>query len=95
MAHVLRDEIPRETHCLLILAFPFMEKSKVDKEYLGIIPVGPFNEKPVTLLKEKIENLTIPYSEEEAVQFPEMTDRRNDTSHTYKEEVVQIIYGKT
>jgi hypothetical protein len=95
VAHVLRDEIPRETHCLLILAFPFMEKSKVDKEYLGIIPVGPFNEKPVTLLKEKIENLTIPYSEEEAVQFPEMTDRRNDTSHTYKEEVVQIIYGKT
>jgi hypothetical protein len=33
-------------------------------------------------------------SEEEAVQFPEMTDRRNDTSHTYKEEVGQIIYDK-
>ena len=62
---------------------------------IGIIPVGPFNEKPVTLLKEKIENLNIPYSEEEAVQFPEMTDRRNDTSHTYKEEVVQIICDKT
>jgi hypothetical protein len=97
VAHVLRDEIPRETHCLLILAFPFMEKSKIDKEYLvvlkeevvtllknekvriilfgsrargdnyvssdvdiGIIPVGQFNEKPITLLKEKIENSNIP-----------------------------------
>jgi nucleotidyltransferase substrate binding protein, HI0074 family len=33
--------------------------------------------------------------EEETVQFLEMTDRRNDTSHTYKEEVAQIIYDKT
>ena len=34
-------------------------------------------------------------TEEETVKFLEMTDRRNDTSHTYKEEVAQIIYSKT
>ena len=33
-------------------------------------------------------------TEEETVKFLEMTDRRNDTSHTYKEEVSQIIYSK-
>ncbi|MFH1847039.1 MAG: HI0074 family nucleotidyltransferase substrate-binding subunit [Candidatus Omnitrophota bacterium] len=33
-------------------------------------------------------------SEEEAVTCLEMTDRRNDTSHTYKEEVANVIYGK-
>lgn len=32
--------------------------------------------------------------EEETVKFLEMTDRRNDTSHTYKEEVAQIIFSK-
>jgi len=32
--------------------------------------------------------------EEETVKYLEMTDRRNDTSHTYKEEVAQIIYSK-
>ena len=33
-------------------------------------------------------------SEGETVKFLEMTDRRNDTSHTYKEIVAQIIYQK-
>ncbi len=33
-------------------------------------------------------------TEEETIKFLEMTDRRNDTSHTYKEEVSQIIYSK-
>lgn len=28
---------------------------------IGIIPAGEFDEKPITLLKEKIENLNIPY----------------------------------
>lgn len=32
--------------------------------------------------------------EEETIKFLEMTDDRNMTSHTYKEEVAQIIYGK-
>ena len=32
--------------------------------------------------------------EGETVKFLEMTDRRNDTSHTYKEIVAQIIYQK-
>ena len=33
-------------------------------------------------------------SEKEAVELQEMTDSRNDTSHTYKEEVAQAIYEK-
>ena len=32
--------------------------------------------------------------EEETIRFLEMTDDRNMTSHTYKEEVAQVIYGK-
>lgn len=34
-------------------------------------------------------------TEEGVVKFLEMTDRRNDTSHTYKEEVAEFIYSKT
>lgn len=33
-------------------------------------------------------------SEDDAGACLEMTDRRNDTSHTYKEEVAQVIYAK-
>lgn len=33
-------------------------------------------------------------TEEETVQLQEMTDKRNDTSHTYKKEVAQSIYNK-
>lgn len=33
-------------------------------------------------------------SEEESIACLEMTDKRNDTSHTYKEEVAGIIYSK-
>lgn len=33
-------------------------------------------------------------TEEETVEFLEMTDDRNMTSHTYKEEVSEILYGK-
>ena len=33
-------------------------------------------------------------SEDETVQLQEMTDKRNDTSHTYKEKVAQSIYDK-
>ena len=33
-------------------------------------------------------------TEEETVSCLEMTDRRNDTSHTYKEEVARMIYRK-
>lgn len=32
-------------------------------------------------------------TEDENVRFLEMTDERNMTSHTYKEEVANIIYG--
>ncbi len=33
-------------------------------------------------------------TEEDTVRCLEMTDRRNDTAHTYKEEIAQIIYSK-
>ena len=33
-------------------------------------------------------------NEEETVELQEMTDKRNDTSHTYKEEVAQGIYKR-
>ena len=33
-------------------------------------------------------------SEEETVELQDMTDKRNDTSHTYKEKVAQNIYEK-
>ena len=33
-------------------------------------------------------------NEEETVKCLEMTDSRNDTSHTYKEQVARTIYGK-
>jgi nucleotidyltransferase substrate binding protein (TIGR01987 family) len=33
-------------------------------------------------------------AEKEAAELLEMTDKRNDTSHTYKEEVAQGIYDK-
>ncbi|MEW6007326.1 MAG: nucleotidyltransferase substrate binding protein [bacterium] len=33
-------------------------------------------------------------TEEETIIFLDMTDRRNDTSHTYKEEVALLIYSK-
>jgi len=32
--------------------------------------------------------------EEETIRFLEMTDDRNMTSHTYKEEVAHLIYGR-
>lgn len=32
-------------------------------------------------------------SEDESVRLQEMTDKRNSTSHTYKEAVAQAIYG--
>ena len=34
------------------------------------------------------------YSEEETVQLQEMVDKRNETSHTYKEEVAKLIYDR-
>lgn len=34
-------------------------------------------------------------TEDLCVDCLKMTDRRNDTSHTYKEEVAQIIYNET
>jgi len=33
-------------------------------------------------------------TENETEAFLDMTDKRNDTSHTYKEEIAQLIYSK-
>jgi len=57
------------------------------KEYEGII-----SNSPKSCFRD-IFSLGI-LSEEETVKCLEMTDDRNDTSHTYKEEVAQIIYSK-
>ncbi len=61
------------------------------KEYLKEME-GVISNSPKSCFREafSIGRLT----EEETVKFLEMTDRRNDTSHTYKEEVSQIIYSK-
>lgn len=61
------------------------------KEYLKEME-GVISNSPKSCFREafSIGRLT----EEETVKFLEMTDRRNDTSHTYKEEVAQIIYSK-
>ena len=61
------------------------------KEYLkekeGIIANSP-----KTVFRELF-SLKI-LTEEQTAQCLEMTDRRNDTAHTYKEKVAQMIYEK-
>lgn len=70
--------------------YSFEASWKLLKEYLkeeeGIIANSP-----KTCFREAF-SLGI-LTEEETVKFLEMTDRRNDTSHTYKEEVARIIYS--
>ena len=41
-----------------------------------------------------VETLILRLTEEETIKCLEMTDDRNMTAHTYKEEVSQIIFGK-
>ena len=107
---------------------------------IGIIPGGTFDKNKLTLLREYIDGLNVPYkveivdlsetseefrkfakdylkvkegvvcnspkscfrglfsagvtTEEETVWLLEMTDDRDMTSHTYKEAVSQLIFGK-
>ncbi len=62
---------------------------KFCKEYLkekeGVVTTTP------KMVFREIGGLGV-LAEEEVVQALEMTDRRNETSHTYKEEVAKIIF---
>ena len=64
---------------------------KYIKEYLKETE-GIVSNSPKSCFKElfSVGKLT----EEECLQCLEMTDRRNDTAHTYKEDVAQNIYDK-
>jgi nucleotidyltransferase substrate binding protein (TIGR01987 family) len=64
---------------------------KFIKEYLKV-KEGIICNSPKSCFRE-IFSLSI-INEEETVTFLEMTDDRNMTSHTYKEEVAEIIFGK-
>ena len=64
---------------------------KFIKEYLKV-KEGIISNSPKSCFKEIF---SLGYlTEEDTVKCMEMTDRRNDTSHTYKEEVAKIIYSK-
>jgi len=65
---------------------------KMVKEYLKVRE-GIICNSPRSCFR-KIFSLEL-LTEDETVRCLDMTDRRNDTSHTYKEEVAQLIYGKT
>lgn len=64
---------------------------KFVKEYLrekeGIVANSPKSVFRELLVLELL-------TEEQVIECLEMTDRRNDTSHTYKEKVADAIYGK-
>ncbi|MBF0564551.1 MAG: nucleotidyltransferase substrate binding protein [Nitrospirae bacterium] len=64
---------------------------KLLKEYLKVHD-GLICNSPKTCFREAFSTGIL--SEDEAVAFLEMTDMRNLTSHTYKEDVSQMIYEK-
>jgi nucleotidyltransferase substrate binding protein (TIGR01987 family) len=64
---------------------------KFIKEYLKI-KEGIISNSPKSCFREVFTVGMI--NEDETIKLLEMTDDRNMTSHTYKEEVAQIIYGK-
>lgn len=64
---------------------------KFIKEYLRI-KEGIISYSPKSCFREVFTVGMI--NEDETIKLLEMTDDRNMTSHTYKEEVAQIIYGK-
>ncbi|MCB9747033.1 MAG: nucleotidyltransferase substrate binding protein [Candidatus Omnitrophica bacterium] len=64
---------------------------KYFKEYLKI-KEGIMAASPKAVFRELLAIQFV--TEEQAVALLEMTDRRNDTVHTYKEAVAKIIYEK-
>lgn len=69
--------------------FTFEAVWKFCKEYLKVRE-GLIAASPKTVFREL--GVLGKLNEEEVVQCLEMTDHRNDTSHTYKEEVAKIIF---
>ncbi len=64
---------------------------KFTKEYLRL-KEGIISNSPKSCFREIFTIGMI--KEDKTIKLLEMTDDRNMTSHTYKEEVAQIIYGK-
>ncbi len=92
------EEIQKEPYSIIVrdaaiqrFEYTFEALWKFLKEYLrekeGIIANSPKS------CFREIFSLGL-LSEEEAEKSLKMTDRRNDTSHTYKEEVAEIIYNE-
>lgn len=92
------EEILREPFSIIVrdatiqrFEYTFEALWKFLKEYLkereGII-----SNSPKACFKEIFSSGFL--TEEDTVRCLEMTDRRNDTSHTYKEEVAHLIYSK-
>ncbi len=71
--------------------YTFKAYWKFIKEYLKI-KEGIICNSPKSCFREVFTVGTI--NEDETIKLLEMTDDRNMTSHTYKEEVAQIMYGK-
>lgn len=59
---------------------------------LGIIPGKKFDRRKLILFREVFSVGAV--NEEETMKLLEMIDDGNMTSHTYKEEVAKIIYGR-
>jgi nucleotidyltransferase substrate binding protein (TIGR01987 family) len=92
------EEILREPFSIIIrdatiqrFEYTFEALWKFLKEYLKE-KEGIISNSPKACFKEIFSSGFL--TEDETVRCLEMTDRRNDTSHTYKEEIAQIIYSK-
>lgn len=93
LGDILKEEFSKIIRDATIQRFEYTFEAlwKFLKEYLkekeGVISNSPKN------CFREIFSLGL-LTEEETVKFLEMTDRRNETSHTYKEEVAQFIYNQ-
>lgn len=92
------EDISKETFSVIVrdaaiqrFEYTFESLWKFLKEYLKE-EEGLIANSPKTCFRE-IFSLGF-LDEEETAQCLDMTDRRNDTSHTYKEAIAQIIYGR-
>lgn len=93
------DDILREPYSVIVrdaaiqrFEYTFEAFWKFIKEYLKE-KEGLYVNSPKSCFRELL-SIGIA-SEDEVFQLLEMTDRRNETSHTYKEKVAQNIYDKT
>lgn len=82
---IIRDATIQRFECTFEALWKFLKEYLKEKE--GIV-----SNSPKACFKE-IFSLGF-LTEEETVRCLEMTDRKNDTSHTYKVEVAKLIYSK-